>query len=149
MNFFKKVYNFFKNLFSRPDEELEEIEVSIEELEKMANQISEESNKTEKINASRRTWLNKLYNLEQSITIFEESFPSEYQKYSEKIEKLREDYVTALQNVSSELTFELNPEIDFDYSGRIVKLEKDIEMFIETEVKFDIISKRLHRLIKN
>ena len=148
MNFFKKVYNFFKNLFSRPDEELEEIEVSIEELEKMANQISEESNKTEKINASRRTWLNKLYNLEQSITIFEESFPSEYQKYSEKIEKLREDYVTALQNVSSELTFELNPEIDFDYFGRIVKLEKDIEKFIETEVKFDIISKRLHRLIK-
>ena len=52
-----------------------------------------------------------------------------------------------MQNVSSELTFEINPEIDFEYSGRIVKLEKEIEKFIETEVKFDILSKRLQRLI--
>ena len=41
----------------------------------------------------------------------------------------------------------MNPEIDFEYSGRIVKLEKEIEKFIETEVKFDILSKRLQRLI--
>ena len=147
MNFFEKIYNFFKNLFSTPEDEYEENELSVEQLEEMANQIGDESNKKEKINASRRTWLNKLYTLEQTINLFEESFPNEYQIFLGRIETLRKDYITALQNVSSELTFEINPEIDFEYSGRIVKLEKEIEKFIETEVKFDILSKRLQRLI--
>ena len=147
MNFFEKIYNFFKNIFSAPDDEHSENELSVQQLEEMANQISDITNSKEKINASRRTWLNKLYTLEQTITIFEESFPSEYETFLERIEKLRQDYTNALQSLSSELTFEINPEIDFEYSGKIVKLEKEIQKFIETEVKLDIISKRLHRLI--
>ena len=46
------------------------------------------------------------------------------------------------------LTFEIDPDTDTTKIGEVVRLEKDIHNFIESTVKFHIISKRLQQLIK-
>lgn len=101
----------------------------------------------DKVNVARRTLLTKLYVLEQEIIVFKNSFPQEHEAFTERIEHLRETYNSGLENVKELLTFEIDPEIDSKNALEVLKLERDIRRFIEREVKFDIISKRLQRLI--
>lgn len=101
----------------------------------------------DKINVAKRTLMTKLYILEQEITVFENDFPEEYEAFMERIEVLRESYNSSLEEIKKLLTFEINPEIDSNKNGAVIKLERDIKIFIEKEVKFSIISKRLQRLI--
>ena len=148
MSFIEKIVNFFKKFFTTPEEGNSGNELSIEELEAMAEDLEKESNPKERIKIARRTWLNKLYTLEQCTTVFENDFPNEYQNFMQQIEGLRQEYEKAWENVSeATLTFDIDPEESYEISGKIKLLEGEIKKFIETEVKFSNLSKSLQRLI--
>lgn len=102
----------------------------------------------EKINVAKRTLMTRLYIVEQEITVFENTFPDEYQKFMEKIEMLRKMYNSSLEEIRKTLTYEIDPEIDGNKIGEVLKLEREVKRFIETEVKADIILKQLQKLIK-
>lgn len=155
MSFIDRFYGFLNSLFSRIlgrplgtsgmlmlEEPKDEI-VSVQD-----GEVIEDTAKEEKINVERRTLMTRLYAVEQEITIFENDFPKEFQDFSNRIEELRQLYSSSLDAVSKELTFEIDPEIDGNRIGQVVKLEKEVQRFIESKVKFNIISKRLQRLIK-
>lgn len=120
----------------------------IADIQDMLEVIEEDTTtKEERINAEKRTLMTRLYAVEQEITVFEKDFPKEFKDFSNRIEELRQIYNSSLDAVSKELTFEINPEIDGNRIGQVVKLERDVQRFIESKVKFNIISKRLQRLI--
>lgn len=102
----------------------------------------------EQVNVVKRTLMTKLYTLEQEIAIFESDFPSEYQSFLQRIENLRSVYTSTLEELKKSLTFEIDPECDTSKIDEVIRLEKDIKKFIESTVRFHIISKRLQRLIK-
>ncbi len=154
MSLIKKILNFFKFNPVSPEEEANENETVIpmleqlnieNELEQLAkDDIQEEK---EKINASKKTLMTRLYILEQEITMFNKDFPKEYETFMERIETLRKDYISTLEELNKTLTFEIDPEIDGYKTGEVIRLERDVKVFIEKEVKFGIISKRLECLI--
>lgn len=101
-----------------------------------------------KMYAGRRTLLTNLYNLEQEITVFETSFPKEYADFFKKIEDLREEYNRKLNNLKGEgLTLDVHPEKDYNMIVGVATLEEEVKKFIEKDVKFEVISKKLQRLI--
>ena len=152
MSLIKKILNFFK--LTPLEEETGENEsvipmleqLNIEnELEQLAKQVILEEEK--KVDASKKTLLTRLYVLEQEIAMFKQDFKKEYEAFMNRIETLRQDYIATLEQLKSTLTFEIDPEIDGYMTGEVKKLEKDVKVFIEKEVKFGIISKRLECLI--
>lgn len=154
MNLIKKILNFFKFTPLSSEEEAKENETVIpmleqlnieNELEQLAKEVIQE--KEERINASKKTLMTRLYILEQEITMFNKDFPKEYEAFMERIETLRKDYISTLEELNKTLTFEIDPEIDGYKTGEVIKLERDVKVFIEKEVKFGIISKRLECLI--
>lgn len=154
----EKLYNFFCMIFPflkqkstsnetpalLPGETLEEATTALAQLEE-ENSLEDENE--EKINAAKRTLMTKLYALEQEITVFENDFPDEHHTFMERIEGLRQDYNSGLEETKKLLTFGIDPELDGSNLGKFNILAKDIRKFIECEVKFNIISKRLQRLI--
>lgn len=115
--------------------------------------VSDEDNSSddlleERINVAKRTLMTKLYNLEQEIAVFENDFPSEYQNFLQRIDEIRASYNSSLESLKKLLTFEIDPETDTTRIDEVIRLENDIKKFIDTTVKFHIISKRLQRLIK-
>lgn len=102
----------------------------------------------ERINVAKRTLMTKLYTLEQEIAIFKYDFPSEYQAFLQRIEDLKVSYNSSLEELKKLLTFEIDPESDTSKIDEVIRLEKDIKKFIQTTVKFHIISNRLQRLIR-
>lgn len=101
----------------------------------------------EKVNVANRTLMTRLYIIEQEMSIFEDSFPIQYKDFMDKIDSLRQNYNTSLKEINKIMTYEIDPEIDSTIIGKVVKLERDVKMFIDSKVRFDIISKRLQRLI--
>lgn len=116
-------------------------------LEENVEESFSSNEKQEKINVSNRTIMSKLYTMEQEIVIFKDTFPKDFKVFKEKIELLREKYISSLKELDKDLTYEIDPDIDGIKIGEVVKLERDIKKFIECEVNFDIISKRLQQLI--
>lgn len=115
--------------------------------------VSDEDNSSddlleERINVAKRTLMTKLYNLEQEIAIFEDDFPSEYQNFLQRIDEIRASYNSSVESLKKLLTFEIDPETDTTKIDEVIRLENEIKRFIDTTVKFHIISKRLQRLIK-
>lgn len=115
--------------------------------------VSDEDNSSddlleERINVAKRTLMTKLYNLEQEIAVFEDDFPSEYQNFLHRIDEIRASYNSSLESLKKLLTFEIDPETDTTKIDEVIRLENEIKRFIDTTVKFHIISKRLQRLIK-
>ena len=115
--------------------------------------VSDEDNSSddlleERINVAKRTLMTKLYNLEQEIAVFEDDFPSEYQNFLQRIDEIRASYNSSVESLKKLLTFEIDPETDTTKIDEVIRLENEIKRFIDTTVKFHIISKRLQRLIK-
>lgn len=102
----------------------------------------------ERINIAKRTLMTRLYMLEQEITVFEEDFPTEYNDFFQRIESLRASYNSSLDELKKMLTFEIDPESNTSKIDEVVRLEHEVKKFIDTTVKFHVISKRLQRLIK-
>lgn len=154
MSLIKKFFGFLKSIFlcfsksSVENESPMPIEKEPEEdiLKEFSEEIASVENE-DKVSAARRTLMTKLYILEQEVAVFENSFPKEYQAFMEKIECLRETYNSTLEEMSKRLTFEIDPELDWGKSGEVLKLEREIQKFVDKEVKFDSISKSLQRFI--
>ena len=91
--------------------------------------------------------LSTLYILEQKISIFKEEFASEYMQFITRIENIRKEYLETLEKSKVDLTYEINPEKDGKMLGKILKLEADINRFVEKDIKFNFISKQLQNLI--
>lgn len=147
MELIKKIQGFFYYIFSNITKKSIEDQPTTHLLEEKTEETVEENFDEEKINVAKRTLMTELYNLEQKITVFENDFPNEYKAFMEKIEQLRVAYNSNLEELKKQLRYEIDPELDSTKTGQVLKLENDIENFIEKEVKFNIISKRLERLI--
>ena len=155
----QKFYGFLNAIFSRfsgdttenniPEQALPETPTEQNEISDDL-EVKEESEDSweERINVAKRTLMTKLYTLEQEIAVFENDFPEEYNKFLQRIEALRASYHASLEELKKLLTFEIDPESDTSKIDEVIKLENDIKKFIESTVKFHIISKRLQRLIK-
>lgn len=152
MKMIRKIFGFFNPKFLLADNEANEDEPMLEQLnneivlEQLANETTQ-SEEEERINASKKTLITRLYIVEQEISMFKESFPKEYEAFKERIELLRQEYTNTLDELTKTLTFEIDPETDGYKIGKVVKLEKEVKAFLEKEVKFDIISKRIQKLI--
>lgn len=158
MSVIQKFHNFFNKMllpFSNKSEENDDTTTMLEEVAEMSeNDISEQfdkiflsDEKEKRINVKKRTLMTRLYTIEQQITVFEKDFPEKYKSFLERIERLRENYNFSLEEIKKSVTFEIDPEIDGYKIGEVVKLEREVEYFLESEVKFNIISKRLQQLI--
>lgn len=146
MKFTEKLFSLLTKIFSYLSQKVEK---KSEEAVEVTEELAEESEiiiQDDKVNVARRTLLTKLYILEQEIVSFKDEFPNEYEAFMERINLLREIYNSSLENLK-ELTFEIDPEVDSKQAIKVLKLERDVKNFIEKEVKFNIISKRLQRLI--
>ncbi len=163
MTFLQKLYNFFVRLFSGFGETANSSTATMLETSKpmetkeLDNSITSNISTTEneiisnqeeeRVNFAKRTLMTKLYILEQEITVFESDFPKEFTAYMDRIENLRQKYNSSLEEIKKLLTFEIDPELDPKKIIEVNILEGDIKDFIGKEVKFNIISKQLQRLV--
>ena len=146
MKFTEKLFSLLTRIFSYLSQKVEtKTEAVVEAIEEKSEE-SEIVIHDDKVNVARRTLLTKLYILEQEIVPFKDEFPNEYEAYMERINSLRETYNSSLKKIK-DLTFEIDPEVDSKKAIDVLKLERDVKNFIEKEVKFNIIFKRLQRLI--
>lgn len=150
-SFLEKILEWFKTTFN-PRFEIEEKEEQKEEQKKeqvTENQSAEskEEEITEKINIAKRTINKRLYVLEQEIAVFKEMYPKEAQTFLDKIQKLKTEYIETLEKSKEKLTFEIDPEINGAKKEEIIKIEREVESFINKEVRFKKISQKLQKLI--
>ena len=120
------------------------------ELEKEIVKTEKEVSETEKykqINLSKRTLLNKLYLIEQKVDLFKEDFPNEYNYFFGEIEKLRNFYKSSLEKEDKTLTLQVDPEFNGELIWKIEELDSKITLFIEKNIKFEIFSQKLQKLI--
>lgn len=155
MAFIQKFYDLLNNIFCQSSEKENTKLVLPEALTgknatscDLSDEKESEEYEEERLNVAKRTLMTKLYTLEQEIAIFKSDFPKEYDGFLQRIESLRAAYNSSLKELKKLLTFEVDPDSDIYKIDEVTKLEKDIRKFIETTVKFHIISKRLQRLIK-
>lgn len=158
MSIIQKICSFFNNILSSTKDSMESDTTSLnleeglselsenEILEQLDDIITSNENE-EQINVKKRTILTRLYAVEQQIAVFENDFPEKYKSFMERIERLREAYYYSLEEIKKSVTFEIDPEINGYNIGEVVKIEKEVQYFFESEVKFNIISKRLQQLI--
>lgn len=120
------------------------------ELEKENVKTKKEDSEIEKckqINLSKRTLLNKLYLIEQKVDLFKEDFPNEYNYFFGEIEKLRNFYKSSLEKEDKTLTLQVDPEFNGELIWKIEELDSKITLFIEKNIKFEIFSQKLQKLI--
>ena len=101
----------------------------------------------DKVSLAKRALMTKLYSLEQEIEIFKKEFPNQYSYYLDKIENMRKSYNSSLEEIRIQMTFEIDPELNSKMQGDIIRLEREIKNFIESDVKFNLLSKRVQMLI--
>lgn len=142
----------FSKLVGQPLEESNTLIEEQTENPEESNYFSEEEKALEdleeRINVAKRTLLTRLYTIEQDIAVFARDFPLEYQAFLQRIEALKNSYNYSLEELQKLFTFEIDPESDSSIMNKVIRLEKDVKVFIESTVKFHIISNRLQRLIK-
>lgn len=151
----QKFLDFLKQLFSfntKPQmpalpaaEEAANAEQALNAVEDEISKIQEK--RKDKVNVEKRTLLTRLDMIEQEISLFENEFPDEYNKFKVEIQTLKQAYNDSLGELSKELRFEIDPDIDSFKTGRVIRLEKEVRKFIECQVKFRDISNCLQRLI--
>lgn len=150
-NFLKSISLCFRNIFSRSKENVtSKSDTAEQEMLRDTDEVCDEESflnlYKEKINASKRTILTKFYILRQEIEVFKESFPNEYNAFSERIQSLEEAYNSNLQKSNEMLTFEIDPEINSETIVELDRIEKSVKKFINGELKFYILSKKLQKL---
>ena len=147
MDFFLRIKNFFLEhlqIIFEDEEEKENVE-KIENNFEVLNLETEETDK--KIKLGKRTISKRLYVLEQEIKFAEKSFPEEYKNFLKRIQNLKNVYFQTLNDSQKDFTFEIDPEIDGSKTGEIVKLERDVEYFLNKQVRFSFISEKIQNLI--
>lgn len=140
--FIKMLNNIFKKNIPKKEDE--------EEIQSLAENIDIESFEQKKENSKVKVTqmlLTRLYMLKQKIIIFQKSFPEKYQFFEGEIKKLEADYNQSLEELKKDLSFEIDPEKDGEKYARVIMLERDVQTFLEKEVKFDYFIKKLETLI--
>lgn len=155
MNTIQKFLDFLKQLFSfgtgrqmaalPAAEEAANAEQALEVVQEEISEIQEK--RKDKVNVEKRTLLTRLNMVEQEISLFENEFPNEYKAFNAEVQSLKQAYNESLGELSKDLRFEIDPDIDSFKTGRVIKLEKEVKHFIECQVKFRDISNCLQRLI--
>ena len=136
------------DICSNADESKADSKVTNNNADNYADVLKEnEEAEEDEISLARRTLTTKLYMLEQKIELFKYDFPSEYSHFLGEIEEFRRLYDSDLEEVKSPLTFQIDPEFNGKMLWNIEKLDKEIQKFIDNEVKFNILSKRFQMLI--
>lgn len=151
MTLFEKFLDFLRNMFRFEEESNEPTEetnksIGYANFEEVFDAAREREEK-DKINLSKRTLISRLYTIEQKITAFEKDFPEKFEEFSNRIETLRNDYYASLSSIENDLTFDIDPDLDGEKAGLVGKLDSDVDKFLETDMKFNIISKSLEKLI--
>ena len=145
-NFFNGISAYFQRMLMAKD-----VKAIAEKSEVLPEENVPEENivdaVVDEVSLAKRTLTTKLYALEQEIEVFKRDFPNEYSCYLDKINSMREVYNSALEEIRKQMTFEIDPELNSQMHGDIFRLEREIKKFIETEVKFNSLSKRLQMLI--
>ena len=146
-NFFNGISAYFQKMLMANETKAiaETSEIPLEENLQEENTVKEVV--VDEISLAKRTLITRLYALEQEIEVFKREFSYEYSYYLDRIKSLRQTYNSSLEEIREQMTFEIDPELNSQMHGDILKLEREIKRFIESEVKFDIISKRLQMLI--
>ena len=140
--FIKMLNNIFKKNIPKKEDE--------EEIQSLAENIDIESFEQKKENSKVKVtqmMLTRLYMLKQKIIIFQKSFSEKYQFFEGEIKKLEADYNQSLEELKKDLSFEIDPEKDGEKYARVIMLERDVQTFLEKEVKFDYFIKKLETLI--
>lgn len=127
--------------------EINESDEDEEEKQETENMEKEKCNNENSMVKVIQLTLTRLYVISQKITIFQESFPKEYTSFKDRIEELKGEYQNKLNLAQKDLTYEIDPEKDGEQLSKIRILESDVECFIQKEVKFDEINKKLQKLI--
>lgn len=146
-SFLEKILEWFKTTFNPRFEIEEKEEQKKEQVTENQSAESKEEEITEKINIAKRTITKRLYVLEQEIAVFKEMYPKEAQTFLDKIQKLKTEYIETLEKSKEKLTFEIDPEINGAKKEEIIKIEREVESFINKEVRFKKISQKLQKLI--
>lgn len=146
-SFLEKILEWFKTTFNPRFEIEEKEEQKKEQVTENQSAESKEEEITEKINIAKRTINKRLYVLEQEIAVFKEMYPKEAQTFLNKIQKLKTEYIETLEKSKEKLTFEIDPEINGAKKEEIIKIEREVESFINKEVRFKKISQKLQKLI--
>lgn len=148
MNVVKMILDFFKNIFGYPkinDNEISLLEYHPDSAEELLKDL--EDAEEAKINLSKRTLLTRLYVLKQEIEVFRFDFPDEFNSFLGKIEDIENIYNSNVKESEKRITFEIDPETDGIIIGKINSLDRSIKKFIDTDVKFSILNKKLQNLI--
>ena len=145
MSILEKFRLFFMRIFKIPDESEEDL-LLLADNEDSKDENNESFEEEEKIDAAKRTLITKLYVLKQEIEFFKNDFPAEYSSFSEKIQTIEDDYNSSLEESNKPLTYEANPEYSSSKAEEVNNLDREIKKFINNEVKFHILSKRLQTL---
>lgn len=148
MQFIRTFINFLKGIFMKFSKQ-EQIEEDHEEkmLQECTIEEFEEQKRTRQYRKVKRSLRERLYVLRQEIVVFETVFPNDYATFLSRIETLEKQYETSLQDMKNQLTFSIDPDIDWGKIGEVVQLEKDAKRFIETQVRFVYLSNKFQRLI--
>lgn len=152
MKLFKKIGRFFKYVFSyfKTENNVDEKkDISDEDAKELQTALCnmKDIDDNGKIVVYKKTLMTRLYSLEQTITVLQNDYPNQYNNFMNRIEEFRQDYIVGLEESQKDLTFEIDPDLDYEIIMKVVKLEKDIKKFIDEDMRFDIISKRLQQLI--
>ena len=143
MKYLKKITDWLYNNSSSDDEDEE---IKAEHSESKETIEAEDIVKEYKIKTVQKM-LTRLYIIEQKVIIIKEDFEEDYFEFKRRIEELEKEYVEALENSKKNLTFEINPEEDGKKLAKILSLEEDVNVFMERKVKFNIIIKKLQKLV--
>jgi len=151
LNWIERLYAiwiYICHCFSSKEEDIE-TDLLWEEKQAPSQQTLEEleKQKEERMCASKRTWLTQLYLLEQEIALLETMFPEKYKEFMERIEALRKDYLSNLEDMKKPLTLAMDPECYYSKIAEVQRLEEAIHTFMEKEVQFLVLSQKLERLI--
>ena len=142
MSVFNKISKFFRS-DSKDKKKLEQsvIESRNNQLEIIRNEVEERTI------ISRKSIITKLYSLEQVINILKVNYPEKYEEFKRRIEILRVDYEESLKESKKTLTFQIDPDKDFEKISEVRGLETKIQDFINIDMQYDTIAFALQKLI--
>lgn len=137
------VEKFLKKIRDLIDEALSKSNSDLEEDLGSENEENEEVS----IDIGKKTWIQKLDDVAINIESLKDEFPLKYNEFMNKIRDIKETYFSHLNEQESILLFNVHPEVDMEIWGRILDIETEVTNFMEFDVKFNLISKRLEELI--
>ena len=142
MSVFNNISKFFRS-DSKDKKKLEQsvIESRNNQLEIIRNEVEERTI------ISRKSIITKLYSLEQVINILKVNYPEKYEEFKRRIEILRVDYEESLKESKKTLTFQIDPDKDFEKISEVRGLETKIQDFINIDMQYDTIAFALQKLI--